>query len=237
MNLNKNVDFTWLGHGTFKVKTPGGKTLLLDPWVMNNPACPDTLKNVDGVDAMLISHGHFDHIADAVAIAKRTNCTAVGIFELATWLNKKGVENTVDMNKGGTAEVAGVKVTMVHADHSCGISEDDGSIVYGGEAVGFVVELENGFKFYFSGDTNVFGDMALIRELYQPDLAIIPIGGHYVMGPREAAKAVELLGVKHVIPMHYGTFPVLKGRPDELQPLVDRFGAEVATIQPGETIR
>jgi L-ascorbate metabolism protein UlaG (beta-lactamase superfamily) len=237
LNLKKNVEFTWLGHGTFKVKTPGGKTLLLDPWVMNNPACPEPLKNVEGVEAMLISHGHFDHIADAVAIAKQTNCTALGIFELATWLKRKGVENTIDMNKGGTVEVAGVKVTMVHADHSCGISEDDGSIVYGGEAVGFVVELENGFKFYFSGDTNVFGDMALIRELYQPDLAILPIGGHYVMGPREAAKAVELLGVKQVIPMHYGTFPVLKGHPDELQERVKALGCEVAKIQPGQTIR
>jgi L-ascorbate metabolism protein UlaG (beta-lactamase superfamily) len=236
VKLNRNVEFTWLGHGTFKVKTPGGKSLLLDPWVMNNPVCPDGLKDVSGVDAMLITHGHFDHIADAVAIAKQTKCTAVGIFELATWLKGKGVENTIDMNKGGTAEVAGVKVTMVHADHSCGISDGD-AIVYGGEAVGFVVELENGFKFYFSGDTNVFGDMAIIRELYQPDVAIIPIGGHYVMGPREAAKAVELLGVKHVIPMHYGTFPVLKGRPNELQLLVDRFGAEVASIEPGETIR
>ncbi|HEY9723987.1 MAG TPA: metal-dependent hydrolase [Oscillatoriaceae cyanobacterium] len=237
MNLNRDTEFTWLGQSCFRVKTPGGKTLLIDPWVNGNPATPEGLKHQSGIDAMLITHGHFDHIHDAVPIAKETGCQVVGIFEIAEWLKRKGVQNVTDMNKGGTVELAGVKVTMVHADHSCGITEDDGSIVYGGTAAGYVVELENGFKFYHAGDTNVFLDMGLIRELYAPDLALLPIGGHYVMSPYEAAKAVELLGVKQVVPMHYGTFPILKGTPEDLQQRVEKFGCKVLAIKPGETLR
>lgn len=236
MSLGHDTALTWLGHATFRVHTPAGRTLLLDPWVASNPACPEAHKRLGDVDAMLITHGHFDHIADAVAIGTETGCQAVGIVELCAWLGRKGVENTIGMNKGGTIEVAGVKVTMVHADHSCGITEDDGSIVYGGEAVGYVVDVGNGFSFYFAGDTNVFGDMALIRELYAPSLAILPIGGHFTMGPREAAKAVELLGVKQVVPMHYGTFPLLGGTPEELEARVERLGCQVITLTPGDTL-
>ncbi|MEB3197181.1 MAG: metal-dependent hydrolase [Candidatus Sericytochromatia bacterium] len=237
MTLGRETTFTWLGHATFAVTTPGGQSLLLDPWVQSNPACPEALKDLPRVDAMLLTHGHFDHVADAVSLAKAHACPTVGIFELCHWLGRQGVSSTLDMNKGGTVEVAGVHVTMVHADHSCGIQEADGSIVYGGEAVGYVVRLENGFTFYFAGDTNVFGDMALIGELYRPDLAILPIGGHYVMGPREAAKAVELLGVKQVIPMHFGTFPVLAGTPEDLQARVASLGCQVLAMRPGETLR
>lgn len=236
MNLGRDTTFTWLGHATFLVQTPGGKRLLLDPWVQSNPACPDKLKDVGALDAMLITHGHFDHIADAVPLARQTHCPVVGIVELCNWLGRQDVKNTVDMNKGGTVEVAGVRITMVHADHSCGIEDTDGSIIYGGEAVGYVVELENGFKFYFAGDTNVFGDMALIGELYQPDIAFLPIGGHYVMGPREAAKAVELLRVKNVVPMHYGTFPILAGTPESFQTLVEPLGCRVLRMEPGGTL-
>lgn len=231
------VGLTYLGHSTFHITTPGGKNVLIDPWVMQNPACPEELKQVGELDTVLITHGHFDHIDDAIEIAQQTGATSVSIVELVKWLNKKGVENTVEMNKGGTIEVGDLKVTMVHADHSCGITEADGSIVYGGEAVGYVVEFESGFKLYHAGDTAVFGDMRIIGELYRPDLVLLPIGNHYVMSPREAAYAVRLLGVKDVLPMHYGTFPVLTGTPEDLKrETSDVSGLNIHALKPGERL-
>lgn len=232
MNLN-GIKLTWLGHATFRAETPAGKTILIDPWVMGNPMTPENEKSVKKVDVMLCTHGHFDHIGDAVEIGKKHNPKVVGIPELCGWLEKKGVKQTSAMNKGGTQTVGDIKVTMVHADHSCGIQDGD-EIVYGGEACGYVVEFANGVKIYHAGDTNVFGDMKIIRELYAPEIAMIPIGDHFTMGPREAAYACKLLGAKTVIPMHFGTFPVLTGRPSELQKLVPEV--EVRTMKPGETI-
>jgi L-ascorbate metabolism protein UlaG (beta-lactamase superfamily) len=234
MTRDGMAQLTWLGHSAFKLETPTGKTLLIDPWVMGNPACPEPLKTVDALDAMLITHGHFDHIGDAVDLGKQTGCATVAIFETAHWLEKKGLTDTRGMNKGGTQEVADVMVTMVSADHSCGILDGD-QIVYGGEAAGYVIELPDGFTIYHAGDTNVFGDMALIGELYRPDVALIPIGGHFTMGPREAAKAIELLGVKQVIPMHHGTFPALRGTPKALADLTRERGVDVHGLMPGET--
>jgi L-ascorbate metabolism protein UlaG (beta-lactamase superfamily) len=232
MNLN-GIKLTWLGHATFRVETPGGKIILIDPWVMGNPMCPDKEKTVKKVDVLLCTHGHFDHIGDAVEIAGKHNPKVVGIPELCGWLEKKGVKQTASMNKGGTQTVGDIKVTMVHADHSCGIQDGD-QIVYGGEACGYVVEFANGVKIYHAGDTNVFGDMHIIRELYAPEIAMIPIGDHYTMGPREAAYATNLLKPKMVIPMHFGTFPALTGKPSELQKLLP--GVEVRGMKPGETI-
>jgi L-ascorbate metabolism protein UlaG (beta-lactamase superfamily) len=232
MNL-KGVKLTWLGHATFRIQTPEGKTILLDPWVMSNPACPASEKTVKKVDLMLATHGHGDHIGDAVEIAKQHKPKVVGIPELCNWLKGKGVQNLAEMNKGGTQQVEGVKVTMVHADHSCGILDGD-QYVYGGEACGYVIEFSGGLKIYHAGDTNVFGDMAIIHELYAPDIVMLPIGDHYTMGPREAAYAVKLLKAKIVIPMHFGTFPVLAGRPSELAKLVP--GVEVHEMKPGETL-
>jgi L-ascorbate metabolism protein UlaG (beta-lactamase superfamily) len=232
MNL-KGIKLTWLGHSTFRLETPGGKTILVDPWVMNNPMCPQSEKEVKKVDVMLCTHGHGDHIGDAVEIARRHNPLVVGIFELCGWMQKKGVKQISPMNKGGTQTVGDVKVTMVHADHSCGI-EDGDEVVYGGEACGYVIEFENGVKIYHAGDTNVFGDMKIIHELYAPEIAMIPIGDHFTMGPREAAYACKLLQAKTVIPMHFGTFPMLTGTPGALQKLVP--GVEVFEMKPGQTV-
>ncbi len=232
MNL-KGLKLTWLGHATFRFETPGGKTVLVDPWVMGNPMCPEAEKKLKKVDVMLCTHGHFDHIGDAVEIAKQHHPTVVGIPELCAWLEKKGVKNISAMNKGGTQAVADIKVTMVHADHSCGITDGD-QLVYGGEACGYVITFSNGVKIYHAGDTNVFGDMAIIRDLYAPDIAMIPIGDHYTMSPREAAYACNLLKAKTVIPMHFGTFPILTGKPAELQKLVP--GTEIIAMKPGETL-
>lgn len=236
MGLGAGARFTWLGHATFLIETPGKKRLLVDPWVQGNPACPAHLKTFDTLDAMFVSHGHFDHIADAVDLAKRFECPVVSNFETACWLRSKGVTTTVEMNKGGTVEVAGVKATMVSADHSCGISDGD-AIVYGGEAGGFVLTLENGYRIYHAGDTNVFGDMRLIGEIYKPDVALLPIGGLYTMGPLEASHAVRLLGVKKVVPMHFGTFPPLSGTPAELRELCSNVrGLEIFDLEPGDSL-
>ncbi len=234
MALNDKVSFTWIGHGTWLATSAGGKKLVLDPWVMNNPVAPEDLKNPDRVDLMAVTHGHFDHIHDAVELAKKHSCKVLANPETAGWLKKKGVENTVDFNKGGTVEVDGIKFTMTHAEHTCGITDGD-QLIYGGEAVGYVIEFENGFKIYFAGDTDVFGDMALIRELHQPEVAFLPIGDWYTMSPRKAAKAAELLGVETVVPMHFGTFPILTGTPAALGKLV-RPGVNVLDIKPGDTV-
>jgi len=236
MALNADVSFTWLGHGTWKVRSAKGKEVLIDPWVMNNPVTPDKLKTVDKCDLMLITHGHFDHIHDAVEIARRTKPTIVCNHEISVWLTSKGLDNEkiIGGNQGGTIEADGIKATLVHAEHSCGIT-DNGGIVYGGQACGFVIEFENGFTVYFAGDTDVFGDMSVIAELDKFDVAFLPIGGFYTMGPERAAKAASLLGVKTVVPMHFGTFPILAGRPDQLQELVGNT-VKVLDNKPGDTV-
>jgi L-ascorbate metabolism protein UlaG (beta-lactamase superfamily) len=236
MALNPEVSFTWVGHGTWKVRSATQKEILIDPWVMNNPVAPDSLKTVDRCDLMLITHGHFDHVYDALEIARATKPKIVTIYEVGAWLGSKGIdgESIIGGNAGGTIEVDGIKITFVHAEHSCGITDGD-KVLYGGQACGFVIEFENGFTIYFAGDTDVFGDMAIIAELNNFDVAFLPIGDFYTMGPHRAAKAVKLLGVRTVVPMHFGTFPPLVGRPKALQELVGP-GIEVLDIKPGDTV-
>ncbi|MHB8399457.1 MAG: metal-dependent hydrolase [Candidatus Limnocylindrales bacterium] len=243
MGLDRDTSFTWYGHACVEVTTPGGRTILIDPW-FGNPQSPKAAAAVSRCDLLLVTHGHGDHMGDAVALASRLRPAWPCIHEMSLWLARQlpgGADQVTGMNKGGTVEAAGVRVTMTTADHSAGDWNPDGGVpLYLGEPAGFVVELENGFRFYHSGDTAVFGDMRLIRDLYRPDLAILPIGGHYTMGPREAALAVELLGVKHVMPIHYGTFPILAGTPDQLRAeLVTRGLGDVTVHDPalGGTVR
>lgn len=242
MGLDRDTTFTWYGHACVQVRTPGDRVILIDPW-FGNPLSPQTADAVERCDLLLVTHGHSDHLGDAVALASRLRPAWPVIHEMSLWLGRRlpgGSDAVTGMNKGGTVEAAGVRVTMVSADHSAGDwNASAETTLYLGEPAGFVVELENGFRFYHAGDTAVFGDMALIRELYRPDIALLPIGGHFTMGPREAALAVELLGVKHVMPIHYGTFPILDGTPDQLRSELDSRGladVDIHAPQPGGSI-
>jgi L-ascorbate metabolism protein UlaG (beta-lactamase superfamily) len=227
---------TWLGHAAFRIDTPSGKVILVDPWIQSNPMCPEANKKFERVDTMLITHGHFDHIADAVDLGKKFKPQIVGIYELCVWLESKGVPGTSAMNKGGTQKAGEIEVTMVNALHSCGIKDGD-EIIYGGEACGYIIRLPGGLTVYHAGDTALFGDMKLIGELYSPDVALLPIGDYYTMGPRDAAMAIRFLNVRHVVPMHFGTFPSLVGRPEQVRQLTqDISGLEIHVLKPGESI-
>ena len=223
---------TWLGHATFRLDTPGGKRIYIDPFLSGNPRCPAGEREPERVDVIAITHGHGDHVGDAVDLAQRFTPEIVANVELKAWLGRQGapVGDLPGINKGGSQEVDGIRFTLTNAFHSSG--SDDGA--YLGEAGGLVVRLENGTVVYHAGDTCVFGDMSLIGRIYQPDVALLPIGGWFTMDPAEAAVALELLEVRRCVPMHYGTFPVLTGSPDELRAKAP--GVEVLTPEPGEPI-
>jgi L-ascorbate metabolism protein UlaG (beta-lactamase superfamily) len=225
---------TWLGHASFRVDTPGGKRVYVDPW-LGNPSCPESEKEPERIDVIALTHGHDDHVGETVELAQRFGCPVLAMNELRGWLSTKGLEAdmTCAFNKGGTVEKEGIKFTLTDAKHSSSAFED-GTFVYLGEPAGIVVEVENGTKLYFAGDTCVFGDMQLIGRIYEPDVAILPIGDHYTMSPKEAAVALELLGVGRCIPCHYGTFPVLAGTPDELRELAPNV--ELLVPEPGGTV-
>jgi len=229
-----SLSITWLGHATFLVRTTGGKRLLFDPWVTGNPSSPPEAKKLGALDLILVTHGHSDHTGDAVAIGRSSGAQTLAPFELSLWLQKKGLKNVTGMNPGGTVSMHGLSITMVPAVHSSSV-EEDGQIVYLGVATGYVIRFEDGLTAYYAGDTALFGDMRLIGEMYRPQIAFLPIGDFYTMGPEQAAKASELLGVQKIIPMHYGTFPVLTGTPGRLRELVSARGVEVLDLKPGET--
>ena len=223
---------TWLGHAAFRVDTAGGKRVYVDPFLTGNPKCPDNEREPERVDLIVLTHGHDDHVGDTVALAKRFDCPVIAQVELRHWLARQGLsENMAEaLNKGGTAEAVGIKATLTNAYHSSSCA--DGT--YAGEACGVVLTLEDDTRIYFAGDTCVFGDMQLIGRIYEPDLAVLPIGGHFTMDPREAAVALELLGVKRCVPSHYGTFPLLAGTPEQLRGLAP--GVEVIAPEPGGSV-
>jgi L-ascorbate metabolism protein UlaG (beta-lactamase superfamily) len=224
---------TWFGHSTFVLTTPGGKRIVFDPWLTGNPKAPAGAK-IDKADVICLTHGHSDHSGDVVAVARATGAPLVAVFELANWFQGKGLKDVIGMGVGGTVEVKGLTISMTPAVHTSSI-EEDGAVHYVGLATGFVVRMEDGRAIYFAGDTALFGDMRLIKDLYAPEIAFLPIGDHYTMDPVAAAKACELLGVRQVVPMHYGTFPALTGSPDALKALVAPSGIDVLVLKPGET--
>jgi L-ascorbate metabolism protein UlaG (beta-lactamase superfamily) len=223
---------TWLGHASFRLDSPGGKRIYIDPW-LDNPKCPEAEKEPERVDVIAVTHGHSDHLGSVVELSQRFEPEIVAVVEVKGWLGGQGakVGDVPGPNKGGTVEVDGLALTMTNAFHSS--SSDTGE--YLGEAAGIVIRLEDGTAVYHAGDTCVFGDMQLIGRLYAPDVAILPIGDHFTMGPREAGLALELLGTRRCVPCHYGTFPLLRGTPDELRRHAPD-GVEILAPEPGETI-
>jgi L-ascorbate metabolism protein UlaG (beta-lactamase superfamily) len=234
MATHQKLSITWYGHSTFVITTPGGKRIVTDPFLEHNPMCPAEMKKITAADVIIVSHGHADHTSDVPAVSRATKAPIVAIYELALWFERKGLTNTQGMGIGGTVSVAGLRISMVPAVHSSSVVENDTS-VYLGEPAGFVVQTEDERSFYFAGDTALFGDMRLIAEMYAPQIAFLPIGDHFTMDPQAAALAARMLGVRQVVPMHYGTFPILTGTPDQLKKLVDPHGIDVLVLKPGET--
>ena len=233
MASEQRTRITWLGHATVLIQTAKGTNILIDPFIEQNPKYPKSFELPEKIDYILLTHGHFDHIADAAPVAKKHDSTVVAIYELADYMAKQGVKKTIGMNKGGTVQLNDASATMVDAKHSSGAQDKDGTHYVGVEA-GFVINVPGAPVLYHAGDTTVFSDMSLIAELYEPQIAMLPIGGHFTMGPKEAALAVRLLKPKTILPIHFGTFPPLTGTPGDLATQVDS-GVRVVAWSPGET--
>jgi L-ascorbate metabolism protein UlaG (beta-lactamase superfamily) len=236
--MSPSLSVTWLGHSAFLLVWPNGKRVLIDPWI-GNPKCPPEYARPDAfkpLDLILVSHGHSDHVGEVVAISRATGAPVVCMFEVGVYLADKGLKTVRDMAIGGTQEVNGIMVTMTQATHS-GSMVDGGQIVYLGGAAGFILRAPAAPTIYFAGDTGVFGDMKIIGEIYKPDIAFLPIGDHYTMGPDTAALAAKWLGVRQVVPMHWGTFPALHGTPPQLRSHLASTGIDVLELKPGQTVQ
>jgi L-ascorbate metabolism protein UlaG (beta-lactamase superfamily) len=230
----QGVRITWLGHATVLIQTTKGTNILIDPFIAQNPKYPKDFVLPEKIHYILLTHGHSDHISDAAPVAAKNNSTVVAMYELAAYMAEKGVAHTIGMALGGTVQLSDVAATMVEAKHSSSAQDEKGTH-YVGVAAGFVLTIADGPVLYHAGDTAVFSDMKLIRELYRPEVAMLPIGGHFTMGPGEAAMAVRFLEPKIVLPLHFGTIPSLKGTPEQLAALVDS-SVHVVRWAPGESI-
>jgi L-ascorbate metabolism protein UlaG (beta-lactamase superfamily) len=244
------VEIHWLGQSATKITSPSGKVIMIDPFLTNNPKTPPAFKKLDAlgnIDVILVTHGHGDHTGDVAELAKRTGAKVYGPAGLiATMIDLGWVtpEQGVRFGKGGKVNPVGpqITITQTRAEHSSEVTVTDPATkkttTYpGGEPAGFIIEFENGFKLYHLGDTGLFGDMKLYGEYYKPDLIMIPIGGHFVMDPKDAAYATrEMLKPKHAVPIHYATFPVLKGTPQEYQAALGQTSTQVHPISPGDKL-
>jgi L-ascorbate metabolism protein UlaG (beta-lactamase superfamily) len=239
----------WLGQSAWRITTPGGKNIVIDPFITQNPKTPTEWKDLDKlgkIDVVLVSHAHGDHLGDAAALVKKNNIQMFSPAGLADSLAALGVvtpEQAPRMNKGGTITPIGpdIKITAVHADHSSELTymnpeTKKKEMHVGGEPMGWIIKLENGFTIYHMGDTTLFSDIKLIADTYKPDLLLVPIGGHFVMDPPAAAAATKMVHPKYVIPMHYGTTPQLKGTPEEFAAALGKSSTKVMTMTPGQSL-
>jgi len=230
--MNTNIKAWWLGHSAFRLESQNGTVIYIDPFLTQNPSTPESFKHPDDVDIILLTHGHEDHVGDTLQIAADTGCKVVAQVELSHLLKKHGLEEDqrIEFNKGGSVDFEDFSVTLVNANHSSSFQGD-----YAGEAGGLVLSFDDDIAFYHLGDTNIFSDLEIYREIYQPHVAAVPMGDYYTMGPQEAAMCCEMLAPKLAVPIHYGTFPVLTGDPEEFKEFTEEYSdTDVVIPEPGD---